>query len=117
MATPPKVLVGLQEPSLPDFSGSSGNARLKVCLACLWLEAQEKELVCKVEFDFKLQIRQLATEAEKKVDLKQLEVEAMKLSQSQSSRSSPVNSDHQRLSDNACRFDVSKNIVLVPTFR
>lgn len=91
MATPPKVLVGLQEPSLPDFSGSSGNARLKVCLA--W-KAQEKELVCKVEFDFKLQIRQLATEAEKKVNLKQLEVEAMRLSQSQSSRSSPVNSDH-----------------------
>lgn len=80
MATPPKVLVGLQEPSLPDFSGSSGNARLKVCLACLWLEAQEKELVCKVEFDFKLQICQLATEAEKKVNLKQLEVEAMRLS-------------------------------------
>lgn len=48
--------------------------------------------MCKVEFDFKLQIRQLATEAEKKVNLKQLE--AMRLSQSQSSRSSPVNSDH-----------------------
>lgn len=50
--------------------------------------------MCKVEFDFKLQIRQLATEAEKKVNLKQLEVEAMRLSQSQSSCSSPVNSDH-----------------------
>ncbi|XP_038157608.1 uncharacterized protein LOC119794223 [Cyprinodon tularosa] len=53
LATPPKELVEPRtppatlprfDPVSPEFSGSSGNARLKVRLARLQLEAQEREL-------------------------------------------------------------------------
>ncbi|CAI5687993.1 unnamed protein product [Oreochromis niloticus] len=125
MATPPKIQVEPKvpptlprfDPVSPDFSGSNGHARLKVRLARLQLEAQEREQTRKAEFDLKLRIRQLEIEAEKEVKLKQLDVEAMRLTQSQSSPSSPVTSHPLHSSGSTCRFDVRKNIALVPTFR
>ncbi|MED6237055.1 hypothetical protein ATANTOWER_018209 [Ataeniobius toweri] len=74
MTTPPKRLVEPREPPatlprfdpvLPDLNGSSGSLRLKVHLARLQLEAEEREMVREAEFNLKLQIHQLEFEAEK----------------------------------------------------
>ncbi|XP_043962798.1 uncharacterized protein LOC122825436 isoform X2 [Gambusia affinis] len=126
MATPPRGLAEPQappatlprfDPVSPELSGSGGNVRLKVRLARLQLEAQERELIRKAEFDFKLEMRKLEIEAEKEIKLKQLEVEAMRLSHGTSPPRSSVYSDSPQVVSDKHKFDVSKNIALVPVFR
>ncbi|KAI3357900.1 hypothetical protein L3Q82_016288, partial [Scortum barcoo] len=103
------------EPFSPESRGSSVDVKLKIRLARLQLEAQEKER--KADHELKLQVRRLEIEAEKEVKLKQLEVEAMKITSEQTS-SHPVDksSSSQTISYRQ-GFDVSKNIALVPAFR
>ncbi|XP_043968384.1 uncharacterized protein LOC122828679 isoform X1 [Gambusia affinis] len=126
LATPPRGLAEPQappatlprfDPVSPELSGSGGNVRLKVRLARLQLEAQERELIRKAEFDFKLEMRKLEIEAEKEIKLKQLEVEAMRLSHGTSPPRSSVYSDSPQVVSDKHKFDVSKNIALVPVFR
>ena len=45
------------EPFTPDGLGSSGDAKLKVRLTRLQLEAQEKESIRRADYDLKLQVR------------------------------------------------------------
>lgn len=64
------------DPLSSASAGSRDEARLKVCLARLKMESQEKaqdRQVC-----FQLQIRKLEIEADKAVRLRQLELEAQK---------------------------------------
>ncbi|KAI3358165.1 hypothetical protein L3Q82_003165 [Scortum barcoo] len=75
------------EPFSPESRGSSVDVKLKIRLARLQLEAQEKER--KADHELKLQVRRLEIEAEKEVKLKQLEVEAMRITSEQTS-SHPV---------------------------
>ncbi|XP_030271730.1 uncharacterized protein LOC115581049 isoform X3 [Sparus aurata] len=105
------------EPFSPESHGSSVDARLKVRLARLQLEAQEKERGRKAEYDLRLQVRRLEIEADKEVQLKKLEVEAMRIS---SVQTLPYTSERPAPSPTVLEkqgFDVSKSIALVPTFR
>lgn len=83
-------------------------------LSCLQLEAQEKER--KADYDLRLQICRLEIEAEKQVKLRQLDVEAMRISSGQTTHTfdNPVPSQTNLHKQG---FDVSRNIALVPAFR
>ena len=105
------------DPFSPEFHGSSMDAKLKVRLARLQLEAQEKELVHKADYDLRLQVRRLEIEADKEVRLKELEVEALKISSGHTLRVSDMSAPPQPASSHQHGFAVSKNISLVPTFR
>lgn len=102
------------EPFSPELHVSSGDARLKVRLARLQLEAQEKEMVRKADYDLQLQVRRLEIAAEKEVKLRQLDIEAMRIA---AGPQSTHTSKSSHTSHNQPGFDVSKNIALVPTFR
>ncbi|KAI9538510.1 hypothetical protein NQZ68_014271 [Dissostichus eleginoides] len=49
----------------PGSFGTSSNAKLKVRLARLQLEVQEKEMVRRADYEHRLQFRKLEIEAEK----------------------------------------------------
>ena len=102
------------EPFSPQLSGSSGDVKLKVRLARLQIEAQERQR--KADYDLKLEIRRLEIEAEKEVKLRRLEVEAMRVSSGQTAYMFD-NSALAQTNLQKQNFDVSKNIALVPTFR
>lgn len=72
----------------PEMSGSSRDARLKVRLARLQFEAQEKELIHEAEYDLKLQIRKLEIEADKELKLWELEVETLKITHGETTQDS-----------------------------
>lgn len=98
------------EPFSPEAIGSSIDAKLRVRLLRLQLEAQEKERVRQAENELRLKMHKL--EIDKEIRLKELEVEAMKISSQklhQSSAEVP-----QAVQKN---FDVGRHIALVPTFR
>ncbi|GAA6102936.1 uncharacterized protein LOC110439519 [Tachysurus ichikawai] len=61
------------DPFTPSSVGSLEGARLKVCMARLHYEAQERAQTRQAELNLKLEIRKLEIEAEK-----QLELEALK---------------------------------------
>ncbi|KAJ8361361.1 hypothetical protein SKAU_G00178860 [Synaphobranchus kaupii] len=99
----------------PSSSGSWTDARLKVRLARLQLEAQEKargleaqERAQKLEFDHKLAIRKLELEAETKLKLRQLEL--------QNATAQPVASTpaSDRLTPHTEYYDVRRHVALPP---
>lgn len=102
------------EPFSPESHGSGVDAKLKVRLARLQLEAQEKESMRKAEYDHRLQVRKLEIEAEKEVKLRQLEVEAQRISFGRAAPHSET-STHASLTEPV--FNVGKNVALVPVFR
>ena len=108
-SNPSPVTMPRYEPFSPEGLGSSIDAKLKVRLTRLQLEANEKEMVRKA--DYTLQVRKLEIDADKEVKLRQLKIEAMKITSSQTKSTLSHISSHQK------GFDVSKNISLVPTFR
>ena len=119
MRLPPATLLRF-EPFSPDGLRSSGNAKLKVRLARLQLEAQEKESIRKANYNLKLQVHRLEIEADKEVKLLQLEVEAMRISSAQMMAHITHTSDKLAPSHTVFHkesFDVSENIALVPTFQ
>ncbi|KAJ8353551.1 hypothetical protein SKAU_G00211180 [Synaphobranchus kaupii] len=99
----------------PSSSGSRTDARLKVRLARLQLEAQEKargleaqERAQKLEFDHKLAIRKLELEAETKLKLRQLEL--------QNATVHPVASTSaaDRFTPHTEYYDVRRHVALPP---
>lgn len=103
-------------PFSPQSIGSGDAARLKVRLARLQMEAQDRAESRQAEMNFRLQVRKFEIEADKQVKLRQLELESTK-SHSESrtapaNPSVPVGNDGSTIS-----FDISKHIVLVPQFR
>lgn len=104
------------DPFSPGSSRPSSEARLKVRLARLQFEAQEKERMQKADYDLKLQVRKLEIEAEKEIKLRQLDLEAMRISSGQGAARVTENFASS-LAPSKLSFDVGKNIALVPTFR
>ncbi|CAJ1087392.1 uncharacterized protein LOC118469438 [Xyrichtys novacula] len=102
----------------PPFSGSTdslGEARLKVRLARIQMEAQERAENRQAKL--RLEIRKMEIEADKAVRLRQLELEAQlkatpALDASADAIMSPPSTSSTRES-----FDIGKHISLVPPFR
>ncbi|KAL1266443.1 hypothetical protein QQF64_002118 [Cirrhinus molitorella] len=123
------------EPFSPESISSKGETRLKVRLARLQLEAQEKAQTRQAELDLRLQIRKLEIEAEKQVKMRQLELDAMRIvggsaappdlprvvtaavGTSPHLSSTPTVSPVSVPSVANESFDVTKYIALVPPFR
>ncbi len=106
------------EPFSPSSVDSLEGTRLKVRLARLHYEAQERAQVRQAELNLQLEIRKLEIEAEKQVKLRQLELDASKIAtgsavQLNTAQASPP----PRVGLAPDAFDVSKHIALVPQFR
>ncbi|XP_070402733.1 uncharacterized protein [Nothobranchius furzeri] len=96
--------------STASSAASMENARLRLRLARMKYEAEEKSRLQQIE----LEIRRCEIEAETKLKLKRMELEY----QARGGVSSTTNYEHERSMDkqrNEC--DISKCLVLVPTFR
>ncbi|XP_070398068.1 uncharacterized protein [Nothobranchius furzeri] len=96
--------------STTSSAASMENARLRLRLARMKYEAEEKSRLQQIE----LEIRRCEIEAETKLKLKRMELEY----QARGGVSSTTNYEHERSMDkqrNEC--DISKCLVLVPTFR
>lgn len=107
------------EPFSPPTPGSRESANLKVRIARLRMEAEDRAQTRRAEFDLRLEIRRLEIQADKEVKLRRLELEEGKLS---SRSTGPSTSDSPGKDPIECglfttAFDVSKNISLVPLFR
>lgn len=103
----------------PVSPGAKVDAQLKLRLARLRIEAEERAQVRRAEFDLRLEIRRLEIQSEKEVQMKRLELEERKLSSV--STGLPASDSTGKptapcVSTNST-FDVSKNISLVPLFR
>lgn len=107
------------EPFSPPTPSSRESANLKVRIARLRMEAEDRAQTRRAEFDLRLEIRRLEIQADKEVKLRRLELEEGKLS----SRSTGLSTSESPGKDSAecgsftTAFDVSKNISLVPLFR
>lgn len=105
------------EPFSPISVGSVGDAQLKVRLARVQMEAQERAESRRAEMKLRLEVRRLEIEAEKQVKLRELELNAAKISPA------PVVPPVQAAGAPSgaglavTTFDVSKHISLVPQFR
>lgn len=105
------------DPPSSASSGAMGDARLKLRLARIRMEAEEKAQQRKAQLDYQLEVRRLEIEAETAVKLRQLELESQRrtsepsLSRNVEGMSSSTNTSPRNA------FDISKNIVLVPNFR
>ncbi|XP_030216443.1 uncharacterized protein LOC115546817 [Gadus morhua] len=94
-------------------TGSRDVARLKVRLARLQLEAQEKAENRQAQFQ--LEIKKLEIEADKAVQLRRLELESQKEVHALRASAEAISSSPTPALGKA--FDIGKHIVLVPTFR
>ncbi|KAL0170785.1 hypothetical protein M9458_035381, partial [Cirrhinus mrigala] len=106
------------DPFSPLSFGSKEEGRLKVRLARLQFEAQERAQARQAEMDLRLEIRRLEIEAEKEVKLRQLELDTLKLTPTAAAQ--PARADVSFVApvvDPSTTFDVSKHIALVPPFR
>jgi len=129
-------------PPFDPFSPASvclkGEAKLKVRLARLQLESQEKLQARQAEMDLKLQVRKLEIEADTQVRMRQLELDAMRIVGGSAARpdSPRVGSAGAATAARAPvvvptptvapvtvpsaateSFDVGKNVTLLPHFR
>ncbi|KAL7851416.1 hypothetical protein AOLI_G00217720 [Acnodon oligacanthus] len=120
------------DPFSPGSSGSLHEARTKVRIARLQLEAQEKAHARQAELDLRLAIRKMELDVDREVRLRELEMRAMKIAphptaqldiapSPPSPRSSPaatlVASAPAPPAITPPSFDVSKHITLVPPFK
>lgn len=104
------------EPFSPETPISKGEAKLKVCLAQIRMEAEERTR--QAEFYLQLQIRKLEIEADKEVKMRRLEIEGAKAASIPTvSVASASASENATLGLRNSTFDVSKNLPLVPIFR
>lgn len=95
----------------PGSVGSKVDARLKVRLARLQFEAEEKAQLRQ----YQLEVKRLEIEAEKAIKLRRLELEYQARSTVQTTSESPGSSFGGPFSVRS--FDVTKNVALVPEFR
>ncbi len=107
------------DPFSPGSVDSRDGARLRVRLARLQYEAQEKAQARQAEQNLRLEVRRLEIEAETQVKLRQLDLEAMKVAAGSAAQPNPGQlSDAPPRSDpSQVTFDISKHIALVPQFR
>lgn len=107
------------EPFTPSSVDSRGSPRLKVRLARLHYEAQEKVQARQANLNLQLEVRRLEIEAEKQVKLRQLELEASRIAANSAVQLNTASafSPSPRVGLSPDTFDVSKHIALVPQFR
>ncbi len=107
------------EPFSPSSVDSREGTRLKVRLARLHYEVQERAQVHQAELNLQLEIRKLEIEAEKQVKLRQLELDASKIATGSAVQlnTTQASSPPPRVGLAPDAFDVSKRIALVPQFR
>lgn len=107
------------DPFSPGSTDSREGARLKVRLARLHYEVQEKAHARQAELDLRLEVRKLEIEADKQVQLRKLELEAAKVTSGSAVRANPAQVPQSLPLADVSRdtFDVSKHIALVPQFR
>ena len=98
-------------------TGSKGEARLKVRLARLQMESQEKAKTRQAELQYQLEVKRMEIEAEKAVRLRQLELESQRLTHVSGESAGLVSKSSSSTASLPGAFDVGKNVVLVPTFR
>lgn len=113
-----KAGLSLFDPHTPISSETSGGARLKIRLARLHLEVQDKVQARQGELDLRLEIHRLEIEVDKEVKMRQLEMEAMKVTDSSAAQPNPgklLNASSPPETP-AVSFDISKHIALVPHF-
>lgn len=107
-------------PLSPLSVGSGGDARLRVRLAKIQMEAQERAETRQAEIKLRLEIRKLEIEAETQVKLRQLELDSATVVSGRTVQPNPVvsvNSENSVSDVSTTTFDVSKQIALVPHFR
>lgn len=107
------------EPFSPSSVDSREGTRLKVRLARLHYEAQERAQVRQAELNLQLEVRKLEIEAETQVKLRQLELGASNVATGSAVQPVPaqVSSTPPRVGLAPDAFDVGKHIALVPQFR
>ncbi len=107
------------EPFSPSSVDSREGTRLKIRLARLHYEAQERAQVHQAELNLQLEIRKLEIEAEKQVKLRQLELDASQIATGSAVQlnTAQASSPPPRVGLAPDAFDVSKHIALVPQFR
>ena len=101
----------------PASPGSRDEARVKVRLARLRLEPQEKAQDRQAQLKFQLEVRKLEIEAETAVRLRQLELDAKRDVPVQNVFTGTGMSSSPTSPPRAITFDISKHIALVPMFR
>ncbi len=105
------------EPFSPASAGSGVDARLKVRLARVQMDARERAEDRQAERELRLKIHRLEIEAEMQIKMRELDLKAAKSAPApvvQSQLAAVALSEGAALGTN---FDVSKNISLVPQFR
>ncbi|XP_067263779.1 uncharacterized protein [Chanodichthys erythropterus] len=119
----PKAVLPPFYPLSPSSVESGGDARLKVRIARLQMEVQERAETRQAEMKLRLEIRKMEIEAETQVKLRQLELESAKAVSDRTARLNPVSpvvasvNSANSVSDSTTTFDISKQIALVPHFR
>uniref|UniRef100_A0A672HFT3 CCHC-type domain-containing protein n=1 Tax=Salarias fasciatus TaxID=181472 RepID=A0A672HFT3_SALFA len=103
------------DPRSPPSASSLDEARVKVRLARLQMEAQERAKSRQAQLT--LEIRRMEIEADKEVHLRQLELEAQSRAAPAPSASAHADGSHLSTSSTHDSFDLGKNIPLVPSFR
>lgn len=89
---------------------------MNVRLTRIQMEAREKERSRQAELEYQLQVKRLEIEADKAVQLRQLELASQKEAHTLSA-STGAGTSFSSTSSIHNGFDVSKHIALVPTFR
>ncbi|KAL0147351.1 hypothetical protein M9458_057352, partial [Cirrhinus mrigala] len=104
-------------PFSPSSGESGGDARLKVRLARIQMEAQERAETRQAEMKLRLEVRRLEIEADKELESKKFASDRSVQPNPVSPRAVLVNSANSVSDVAAGTFDISKHIALVPHFR
>lgn len=101
----------------PQSSTGHTEARLKVRLARLQLEARERETQSQLQLQLEIRKAELQAETERAVRLRQLELEASNMGQSAPRDSGITPPSTTSTSPPKKVFDISKHVALIPVFR
>lgn len=107
------------DPLSPTSPGSRDQARLKVRIARLHLETEEKvrDREAKLKYQLELEVRKLEIEANKTVRLRELELQSQRETRTTSTLAGSTGKSLISTTLSNASFDISKHIALVPTFR
>lgn len=100
------------EPLSPPTPSSGESVHVKIRLARIRMEAEDRAQARRADFDLQLEIRRLEIQAEKEVNLRRLELEERRLSSKSTglSASDSAGNDSTERGLSTTAFDVSKNI-------
>lgn len=105
------------EPFSPGTPSPRGEVQTKVRIARLRMETEERAEARKAELEVRLEIRRLEIQADKEVKLRQLEIEAAKVTPVPAVQLNSSSVSGNLANSGSATFDVGKHIALVPNFR